>query len=93
MGRKIKLKRRIIEALDLPMEAAFDVPRLTMLGTERALVENHKGIYEYYPSYVRLQTGCGMLRVGGEALALRELSTERLLISGAIASVEYENKM
>ena len=93
MGRKIKLRRRIVEALDLPMETVLDVPRLTVLGNEKLLVENHKGVYEYYPNYVRLRTGCGMLRVGGEDLALEELGAERLLISGLLASFEYENKM
>jgi sporulation protein YqfC len=93
MGRKIRLKKKIIEALDLPMETALDVPRLTILGTERVLVENHKGIYEYYESFVRLQTGSGILKVGGEDLAIEELSAERLLVSGKIASVEYENKV
>ncbi|MCE5234426.1 MAG: sporulation protein YqfC [Clostridiaceae bacterium] len=93
MGRKIKLRRRIMEALDLPMETVLDVPRLTVLGREKLLVENHKGVYEYYPSFVRLKTGCGMLRVGGEELALEELGAERLFISGRIASFEYENNV
>ncbi len=93
MGRKIRLKRKIIEALDIPMETMLDVPRLTILGTERVLVENHKGIYEYFPNFARLQTGSGMLRVVGENLSIEELSAERLLVSGKIVSVEYENKV
>ncbi len=93
MGRKIKLKRRIMEELDLPMETVFDVPRLTVLGNEQALVENHKGIYEYYPDVVRLLSGCGMLTLTGEELALRELSKERLFVCGKISTIEYENKV
>ena len=93
MGRKIRLKKKIMEALDLPLETVLDVPRLIVLGNERVLVENHKGIYEYYPNFVRLQTGIGILKVTGEELMLKELSAQRLYVDGKIASFEYENKV
>ena len=93
MGRKIRLKKKIMEALDLPMETVLDVPRLVVLGNERVLVENHKGIYEYYPSFVRLKTGIGILKVAGEELTLKELSAQRLYVDGKIASLEYENNV
>jgi sporulation protein YqfC len=56
-------------------------------------VENHKGIYEYYPNFVRLQTGIGILKVTGEELTLKELSAQRLYVDGKISSFEYENKV
>lgn len=93
MAKKIRLKRKIVEALDLPMETAFDVPRITLVGDGEMLVENHKGIHEYYPSHVRLLSGCGTLKISGEELSLRELSTERLMVSGKIIGLEYENKV
>ncbi len=41
--RRIKLGRRFLSALDLPEEAA-GTPKVTLLGRDWALVENHKGL-------------------------------------------------
>ena len=43
--RKIRLGKRIAEALDLPDEAVSGQPKLTLHGREILLVENHKGIF------------------------------------------------
>ncbi len=88
--RKIKLGRRVVEALDLPQETVSGRPKLTLQGRELILVENHKGIFECGESVVRLHTSCGILRVAGEGLTLLELSAERLYVTGLLCSVEYE---
>ena len=44
--RKIRLGKRIAEALDLPDEAVSGLPKLTLHGSEILLIENHKGIFE-----------------------------------------------
>mgnify|MGYP000321546181 CR=1 FL=1 len=88
--RKIKLGRRVTEALDLPEETVSGLPKLTVQGRERMLVENHRGIFECGERVVRLHTACGILRITGEALTLLELSAERLYIAGTLCGVEYE---
>ena len=47
--RRIKLGRRFLSALDLPEEAA-GTPKVTLLGRDWALVENHKGFCLLYTS-------------------------------------------
>ena len=88
--RRIRLGRRILSALDLPEEAA-GTPKLTVLGREHALVENHTGIYQYRGQEICLYTKVGMLYVTGEELTLRELTPERLYISGRVEGLRYEN--
>lgn len=88
--RRIRLGRRILSALDLPEEAA-GAPKLTVLGREHALVENHAGIYQYRSEEIWLYTKAGMLLVTGEALTIRELSPERLYICGRIQGMRYED--
>lgn len=88
--RKIRLGKRIAEALDLPDEAVSGQPKLTLHGREILLIENHKGIFECGECVVRLHTACGILRITGSALTLLELSAERLYVAGALCSVEYE---
>lgn len=88
--RKIKLGRRVAETLDIPEEMFSGLPKLTLQARETLLVENHKGIFECGESVLRLHTACGILRITGEQLTLRELSAERLYVSGEICTIEYE---
>ena len=88
--RIIKLRHTLVHALDLPPEAAEGMVRVLLLGYEQMTVENHKGVYEYRSDLVRLQTKEGMLRITGNNLTLRELSVERIYISGNIAGFSYE---
>ena len=88
--RKIRLGRRVAEALDLPAEAVSGMPKLTLQGREAMLVENHKGLFECGENIVRLHTACGILRITGEGLTLLELSAERLYVAGKLCGEEYE---
>ncbi|MEG1547609.1 MAG: YabP/YqfC family sporulation protein [Clostridia bacterium] len=88
---RIRLKHRLFTALDLPQEAVGDVPKLTQVGRGHMLIENHRGVFEYTPDSVRLITVCGLLRVTGNALILREISKQRLYISGTIDSTGFED--
>lgn len=86
--RRIRLGRRLLSALDLPEEAA-GAPKLTVLGRERALIENHTGIYQYRAQEICLYTKAGMLYVTGEDLTLQEITPERLYISGRVDGLRY----
>lgn len=89
--RRIRLGRRLLSALDLPEEAA-GTPKITVLGREHALIENHTGVYQYRAEEICLYTKAGMLYVTGEGLTLREITPERLFISGRVAGLRYEGE-
>lgn len=89
--RRIRLGRRLLSALDLPEEAA-GTPKLTVLGREHVLIENHTGVYQYRAEEICLYTKAGMLYVTGEDLTLREITPERLYISGWVAALRYEGE-
>jgi sporulation protein YqfC len=80
-----------MDTLDLPAETLPGVPKVTMLGRETVLVENHKGILEYGPGCVRLITGLGVLRIGGTELELLQLGSELVTVSGRADSVLFED--
>ena len=84
------LGRRVMQSLDLPEEALGGLPKVTLLGRENMLVENHQGIFEYAADRIRLITTEGILCIGGEELRMKELSVERLYISGRIDTAGYE---
>ena len=65
---KKDLLKRTLRLLDLPEDMDPRVPRVTVLGRDRMLVENVAGIRRCTEREVLLLTGCGTLQVEGEAL-------------------------
>jgi len=87
--QKINLKEKMAELLELPKEIVLDLPKITMFGNKNLIVENYKGIIEYDNSRIRVNTGKGIIRVTGEGLIIKEITSEDLMIDGEILSLEF----
>lgn len=88
--RRIRLARQAILALDLPEETDGSVLKVTLYGHGRAVVENHKGVYEYTESAVALLGAEGVARISGSGLAIRDIDAQRLCVTGTITNISYE---
>lgn len=86
-----KLKRKLLNALDLPADADGSAIRITMVANTDLLVENHAGVLRYTDRLVRLYSPHGILRIEGKALQLSEFGPERVYIRGEIAGWQYED--
>lgn len=91
-GRKriIKLASKIMEILDLPEEAMGACVKITMLKNEHLLIENHMGIYEIFEENIKVSSDMGIISVRGKKLSLKEISAERLYVSGQILGIDVE---
>lgn len=85
----LNIKRAVTEALELPVEAVLNLPVLTMTGREELSVENYRSIIEYSEESIKISTGCGSLRITGEKLLLKQLTSEHIVVSGSIFSLEF----
>ncbi len=85
-----KLSEDIAERFALPPEAFGTVPGVSISGTSRVLVENHKGLLSYSLEVIDISTGKGLIRVRGENLLIRAMDRGSILISGRIMSVDLE---
>ena len=83
------LLKRTLRMLDLPEDLDPRVPRITVLGRDRMLVENVAGIRRCTPEEIRLLTGCGTLTIGGEGLLVKELGESRALLTGRLLRWAY----
>ena len=88
MRRKV---RKIDEILEIPEELSTNNPKLTIMGFERLLIENYRGILEYQDYFVRLNTYIGIININGFNLKLEEMTTDDLLVTGKIDSIDFEN--
>ncbi len=77
--------------LEIPQEVSTNIPKLTVLGFGKLLIENYKSILEYQEFYIRISTSIGILNINGYELHLEEMTTDDLLITGKLESIDFES--
>ena len=83
--------RKIDEILEIPTELSTNNPKITIVGFERLLIENYKGILEYQDYFVRVNTYIGIININGFNLQLEEMTSDDLLVIGKIENVDFED--
>ena len=86
-----KKERKLDEILEIPVELTTNNPKITIVGFERVLIENYRGILEYQDYFVRLNTYIGIININGFNLKLEEMTTDDLLVTGKIDSIDFES--
>lgn len=89
--RKRNKPSRLEELLEIPVELTTDKPKLTVVGFEQVYIENHNGILEYQDYFIRLNTHIGIININGFELKLEEMTTDDILVTGKIDSIDFEN--
>ncbi len=85
------IREKFTEMLELPKELILNTPRMTMVGNRDIMIENHKGILEFGCERVRINTGTGTVKISGSGLLIKEITSEDIIISGSIDSIEFPN--
>lgn len=88
-SRKASLKEKFTEMLELPKEIVLNIPKFTMVGSSDIIIENYKGLVEYDNSRIRINTGVGIVKMTGSRLLIKEITSEDVIISGDIQSIEF----
>ena len=89
--RKKVAQNKINNFLEIPQELSNNIPKVTITGFEQILIENYKTILEYQDFYIRLSTEIGILNINGFGLDLKEMTSDDLLITGKIDSIDFES--
>ena len=89
-NKKSKISAKVDKLLDIPQEVSTNIPKITILGFEKMLIENYKTILEYQEFYIRISTHIGILNINGYELNLNEMTTDDLLITGKIDGIDFE---
>jgi sporulation protein YqfC len=84
-----KLREKFAELLELPKEVVLNIPKITIVGGSDMIVENYRGVVECENARIRLNTGVGVLGIRGTGLKIREITSEDVIISGNIQSLEF----
>lgn len=76
------------EMLDMPVDIVKDYYRMTVIGNESILLENHRGIMEYEENVIRFNNN---VNVFGSDLKIEEITDDDILITGSIKNIEFED--
>ena len=82
------IKNELVNAIDFPKEVLLNLPKITLIGKTHVTIENHKGIIEYIPERIRVNTTIGVIRILGKKMIVNSIMTEVITISGEITNIE-----
>ena len=85
----LNIKRVITGMFDLPKEITMNLPIVSMVGNEEMFIENYKGVIEFTEEKVRINTSCGVLKIEGKRLFLKQITAENISLTGKITFMEY----
>ncbi len=88
--KQIKKENKIDKLLEIPKEVSTNEPKLTNMGFSKMLIENYKMILEYQDFFIRISTQIGIININGFNLKLSEMTSDDLLITGKIESIDLE---
>lgn len=88
MAKKNKAVR-VSEALDVPLDAVADLPRLELTGQNELNIENLRGILDYDENSLKLNTRAGIIKIDGSELLLASVTDESVCLKGNIIRIEF----
>jgi sporulation protein YqfC len=89
MAKLADVSQEMADRLELPAEMLKDVPKITIAGRRRVLIENHGGIVRYSSELIELGGGTKVV-IRGDGLRLVAMDRRDMVIAGRILSAEYE---
>lgn len=81
--------RKTVYQGPFPPEVVSSLPRLVWYGSEKLLIEQHRGIVTYQQDILRFQTACGLLTIEGKGLELSQYGPDQAMVRGRIARLSY----
>lgn len=85
-----KVKKNVVEGLDLPKDIMYGAVIVTAMGPFEAYIENYKGIMEYTEDKIKIQTKNCRLEILGKKLLISYYTNEEMKITGTIQAINYE---
>ena len=85
-----RLKANMAGVLDIPIDVVLDMPRVTVIGSLQAYVENHQGIVFYDHNQIKLSFSEGVIAITGDSLTIRVINLDEIIIDGNIELINFE---
>ena len=64
-------------------------PLIEIMGNDRILVENHRGLIGYHNGEICIKTKSFMIRITGRDLGVSKMTDQDLVVHGTIEAVQF----
>ena len=81
------IAKRISDVLEFPAETMMDIPKITMIGNQKILVENYNSLLDYKKEIIRLKYSSGVIEISGKNFEIKSIGEENIEISGETQAV------
>lgn len=85
-----KVKENISQKLELPRDIILDLPKITVMGDNEIIIENHKGVILFDEKQVKINSGVGLISINGSNFEILFMGGSTLILSGGFRSIIYE---
>lgn len=89
--KRQKYQNKFERLLEIPTELSSTEPKITIVSFNEMLIENYKGILEYQEFFIRISTYSGIININGFNLKLDEMTSDDLMITGKIETIDFES--
>lgn len=89
MGKKENKAAKVADALDIPLDALCDLPKIEITGNSEINIENLRGILDYDENSFKINTRSGIVKIDGSGLILSSVTDENVCLKGNIIRIEF----
>lgn len=76
------IREAVSGSFEIPVDVAFDLPRIMILGDGSIFVENYLALAEYKRESVKLVTKLGLLEISGDDFEIRMMKQNNIALGG-----------
>ncbi|MGI6175655.1 MAG: YabP/YqfC family sporulation protein [Christensenellales bacterium] len=87
--RFIRTKRKAAKIIQIEDDLFFSNIRVSLIGSQKMIIDHYTGIVEYSDTKVRLDCSEGVLCISGNELELKDIESDRISIMGHIKTLEF----
>lgn len=92
MGKLNNFRARIADEFNISEEVLLDVPKVSVVGRNKIIIENHKSILEFSKSVLRVASSIGTIYIYGDNMEVLFMGDETIVVSGTFNSLNYEEE-
>ena len=84
------LGEKLARLFEIPGDVIGSRQKVTAIGRGEVLIENFKGIMDFKDGMIRINTNNGVIKITGNDLKIREITSEEIIIGGKISNIDYD---
>lgn len=89
MGKLNDFRAKIADEFNISEEVLLDIPKVSVVGRNKVIIENHKSILEFSKSVLRVASSVGTIYIAGSGMEVLFMGDETIVVSGTFNSLSY----